>query len=294
MRNLSIFFIFFLPFLVTGGEPIQRYVTVELQGYLGNQLFQVAAAYAHAKKTRAEALFPDFIQNEEWAISHFYERVFHRMNVNDLPFPPTYTYKEATYQYRPLPHNVRGLRLNGYFFSELYFKAYKKEIQTLFAPSDDILQTLQERWGHLLARSNVVGVHVRTYHDADPDHTLHVFVSWDYFKRAMDTFPEETTFLVCSDRMDLCKAGLADVSKKLIFIEDNEDDVEDFYLLTLCDHHILSNSTFSWWSAYLNQNPEKIVIAPDVWFPTQNKDESTLLPKKWITLPYTPSNPEDL
>ena len=99
----------------------------------------------------------------------------------------------------------------------------------------------------------------------------------------MDLFPEDALFVVCSDNIPLCKKAFQDSSKNIKIIEE-EHGYMDLFLMSLCHHNIISNSSFSWWAAYLNRNPNKIVIGPKKWFNTENPkyDTSDLLPDEWI------------
>jgi hypothetical protein len=87
----------------------------------------------------------------------------------------------------------------------------------------------------------------------------------DYFEAAMKRIPSGTTFVVFSDDINWCRENFSKDDKNILFIEGNLD-YEDISLMSLCDHNIISNSTFSWWAAWLNDNPSKIVIAPKNWF----------------------------
>jgi hypothetical protein len=94
---------------------------------------------------------------------------------------------------------------------------------------------------------------------------FHAFPGIAYYERAVSLFPEDSLFIICSDDIKWCKNHLSHLSKNLIFIEGNIH-THDFYLMSLCKHNIISNSTFSWWAAYLNPNPDKITVTPDHWF----------------------------
>jgi hypothetical protein len=75
---------------------------------------------------------------------------------------------------------------------------------------------------------------------------------------------------------------------KFIRVNPHLDDWEQMLLMSLCEHNIIANSTFSWWGAYLNSNVEKIVCYPDQWFsPKANKDTSDLFLEDWVKIPLS-------
>ena len=91
-------------------------------------------------------------------------------------------------------------------------------------------------------------------------------------------------FYIFSDDLDWVKKNLI-ISEPSTFVDHNPSDqaFQDLRLMSSCKHQIIANSSFSWWGAWLNPNPEKIVIAPEKWFPA-NEDTSTLLPKDWLSI----------
>ena len=81
----------------------------------------------------------------------------------------------------------------------------------------------------------------------------------EFFRRAIESFDEDSLFVVCSDRPDWCKKNFQVFNRKFIFVE-NQEFIYDFFLLTKCKDLIIAASTFGWWAAYLNENPEKKVL----------------------------------
>lgn len=241
------------------------FVTCHISGQLTNNLNQIATTLAYAWDYGAEAYFPE-LSKKELGTSYNKDRFFFRLNSNSPPRSPQNFYNEyeghgngwwdcKKIEFQP------DLYLKGDFFCWKHFHHHREQLLLLFAPSPDVTNYLNNKYFWLLKEPNTVSVHVRTYNKEYHDTVLR-FVGLDYYKNAMDLFPEDTLFVVFSDRINWCKKHFPSFGKRCIFIEGN-DHVEDFYLMSQMKKHIISNSCFSWWAAYLNNTPGKIVIAPE-------------------------------
>ena len=122
-----------------------------------------------------------------------------------------------------------------------------------------------------------MSVHLRYYHAEKPNE----FLQYDreYYEKAMNLFPNESLFVVTSDNSDFAHKTIPSEGRHVVFIEGEPYSI-DFWLQSLCKHNIISNSTFSWWSAWLNQNPEKIVVRPRIWMYGNQPDIGG--PPEWI------------
>lgn len=148
-----------------------------------------------------------------------------------------------------------------YVQDEKYFKKHSHHIKAMF--------------GQDIKPIDQVSIHIRR-----TDYVGNSFYTqlWntDYYEKAMAEFPG-TGFLVFSDDIDWCKQYFSG-SNDIEFCEE-EDPIKAMNLMAGCKHNIISNSSFSWWAAYLNPNPHKKVIAPKAWY-TDGK-ERTVCPKEW-------------
>ena len=241
-------------------HPEKAYISVESGGQLGNQLFHLSTALAYAKEYDLEPRFP--ILNEQFNnLSYNRDRIFFRLETTPAPVSLV-GYSVIKPNYEELPRDLRNVNLKGGFFSWKYFNHYRDFILETFAPSRDVLSYIHLKYGDLIASDNTVSVHVRTYSPQIHDEGLH-FVGMRYFEDTLNAFPEDCQFVIFSDRINWCKEHFIQrfPDKKFVFIEGN-DHVEDLFLMSMMKHHILSKSTYSWWGAYLNKNPDKIVYAP--------------------------------
>jgi len=123
-----------------------------------------------------------------------------------------------------------------------------------------------------------VAVHIRR-----GDYVKHAgFVQlWetDYYDRAMAMFPTDTRFLFFSDHIEYCKTRW--YGERYTYSA-GRTEIEDLNLMASCRHNIIANSSFSWWAAYLNPNPNKIVVYPKAWH--ADKVVRVGFPKEWVAL----------
>ncbi len=280
--TLSQTFFFLLAFpLILTAKP---YIQCELYGRLGNNLFQITAAKSLALDNDCDLICPDL---EKPPYDDYKKHVLNRISSDNSSTSSTKLYEYRLYRYKPIPFTP-NMVLKGFFFSEKYFVKYKSEILDLFSPSKEILDYLTSHFNEIISHPKSVAVHLRCYYPycKDPKSRdgkgIAPFLGFKYFKRAIKRLPSDSLFVIFSDNIPLCKQKLAGFRPNMIFME-NEPYYHDFYLMSMCKNQIISNSTFSWWAAYLNKNPSKIVIAPDKWFKPSKKDQPRdITPKGWV------------
>jgi hypothetical protein len=251
---------------------------VMLDGRLGNHLFQIAAAYTLdqnvtlcVKHPAAKAYF------ESCRESVFYRRF---QVVERVP-PNASIYREPAFSYAAVPYrDGEDLVLDGCFQSERYLN--RASVLDLFAVPPDLKDEIVRKHGHWLRLPNVTGIHVRRGDYLRAPHR-HPFVGWRYYRDAIDCIGSDKPFIVCSDDIAWCKKTFR--SGNFYFVE-GSDAVTDLYIQSLCQNNIMSNSSFSWWGAWLNQNPAKVVIAPARWFglATRHHDCSDLYPTPCVKI----------
>jgi len=262
-----------------------EYVVGEMMGQLGNQFFIIAATVALALDHNAEPLFPHLATETTENIPLNREEIFSHIHLNIKPIPVSlnYRYLEPYFHYAKIPYQS-NMSINGYFQSEKYFLHHKKTIIDLFSPPKHILDYLNFKYRDIIQHPNTVAIHYRSYEREDPQHRFHASCDLDYYIKAISLFPEDSLFIVFSNDINWCKSNFKNISRPFIYIE-NEEHYHDIYFMSLCKHQIICNSSFSWWSAYLNLNVEKTVIAPSKWFNSSYiNDTQDLIPPEWIIM----------
>lgn len=153
--------------------------------------------------------------------------------------------------------------LDGYWQSELYFKDIEEIIK------NDLTFTGELSKSSILFKNKIDSTDAVSLHIRRTDYITFGFdiLSVDYYSNAIKKISDivkKPTIFVFSDDIDWAKKTIV-IDIPVVFIEDNEkrNDYEDFYLMTLCKHHIIANSSFSWWGSWLSTNKEKIIIKPE-------------------------------
>lgn len=179
--------------------------------------------------------------------------------------------------------------LQGYWQSEKYFGDVTHTLRADFAFRQPMSE-INIAWADRIGRCEAVSLHVRRgdYVSNPLTHATHGVCALDYYSAAVRHVArcvEKPEFFVFSDDIAWARDNL-DISFPAHYIDHNraEESYNDMRLMSLCQHHILANSSFSWWGAWLNPRPDKVVVAPARWFANGNRSVDDLLPEGWVRL----------
>lgn len=172
--------------------------------------------------------------------------------------------------YATLPENSllqsRDFYMEGYFQSEKYFADYKKEILADFRFRQSLKDSCQPIAQQIIEANEPVCLHVRLGDYVQ--HSLHGVANVDYYRHALSLLREQkphAQIFLFSDNIPLAKKAL-ELGNDIISLPETCDDQQTMYLGSLCQHFIMSNSSFSWWMQYLSPHPGKLVFAPSKWY----------------------------
>lgn len=258
------------------------FVSVDLMGGLGNCLFQIATAYSTSLRDSKTFICQKNVSyGSHKPIDHYLNNIFGKINFGTVN-TNSQSYKEPFFHYNEIPKTNNNLILNGYFQSEKYFINYRNEILELFAINNEVNHKLQNKYQNLLNKKTC-SLHVRRgdYVRLNDFHTVQPI---DYYKKSVNLIGEDYEYLIFSDDIEWCKNNF-DFIKNKNFIE-GDTDYENLYLMSMCDHNIIANSSFSWWGAWMNKNENKKIISPKDWFGVKNKHINTkdIYSKNWIII----------
>lgn len=179
--------------------------------------------------------------------------------------------------------------LDGYWQTEKYYKDIEEILHreiTLREEPDKVNQEIAEQ----IRSGPAVSIHVRRgdYVSNSTTQQFHGSCSIDYYNRAISLIEEkidDPSFFIFSDDLPWAKENL-DIPGEKTFVAHNGPEKEycDLWLMSLCRHHIIANSSFSWWGAWLGQDAEKTVIAPRRWALSESIDTRDIIPDTWIKI----------
>lgn len=247
---------------------------------LGNQMFQIASLISHAFDNNLTISFPQINQSE---FGGYQQNIFKNVPHDNISVKG-FAYNQVSFKYQDLPKHG-GIIYRGYFQSEKYFKHNRSLILDLFSLPQEDLDYINSKYSKIM-ENKTISIHIRRG-DYLKFQNHHPLLTPEYYLKAINLILSKdkvNNYIVFSDDIEWCKSIFGD-NEDIHYIE-NEPDYIDLYLMSKCTHNIIANSTFSWWGAWLNQTPNKIVVAPNTWFGSARKDLDTsdLLPKNWIKL----------
>lgn len=282
-------------------------ITTRLFGGLGNQLFQYAAgralAEAAGERLQIDARMSRPGTHMEYGLDDF---AIKAPVGADLPpgknQPLAYIVwrglgrspklvREKGLGFDPSILSLRGdYYLHGYWQSEKYFKDViddlRDEFRIITPASDDNVRALDE-----ISQGPSVSLHVRRgdYVSVDKNEGIHGTCDANYYEKALNLIAEKTgqepVIYVFSNDAVWAEENLNFRFKTRFFKHNGFDQPhEDLRLMAACDHNIIVNSTFSWWGAWLNPSPTKVVVAPSQWFQSKDMVNPDIIPDTWETI----------
>ena len=282
-------------------------IRIKLSGGLGNQMFQFATGFAVAKKKNVRLsldlkyidrrkLFNGFELDK---VFNIYTKVnfldknlgtefFNIKNFLDKININFYTFKEPHFHYTSkildIPNNCL---LDGYWQSELYFKDYANEIKKIFTfidKSDEKNKLIIND----INQNNSVSIHVRRGDFLLKQNNNHNTDLRNYYLKAINEsskiYNNPKYFIFTDDPLWVRNNFNLNCTYDIVDNNHGDKSYLDMYLMSLCKSNIIANSSFSWWSAWLNNRKDKIIYAPKNWFKDKSICMNDLIPKTWIII----------
>lgn len=286
-------------------------IKVRVIGGLGNQLFQYATARALAENlgtltTMDVSVFKSYdvhpfrldkfncntvFSDKSFLFRRLLERNFLQKILMRLGMLNKYYFEDSLFFNKNVLLLKNETNLFGYFQTEKYFVNIRQKLLEELTLTDE-LNEVEQALSEQIKKSNSVSIHIRRGDYISNHSASHVHGVCDssYFKKSLEYLEEKgildenSHLYLFSDDIDWCRENL-NFGYKTIFIEGCSERPEvDMILMSQCQHHIISNSTFSWWGAWLNSNETKVVIAPIKWFKSAELDSKDIIPESWVKL----------
>lgn len=266
-------------------------------GGLGNQLFQIFATISMAKQTNRKFIFP-YSKTLRTGIERptYWDTVFAELKIRTTAKPMNAPIiKERTTRYDPdmiyyVNNSIEDCCLCGYFQTSRYFERHENEIIQLLQIREKQMALKEE------STKPTIALHFRLGDYLEKQEYYRILPVTYYvsaLRKIMDTIGENVKVLCFFEEGDREKVEISIAVMRKLFnktefknVDTKIPDWKQMLMMSVCDHNIIANSTFSWWGAYLNANKDKIVCCPDIWFgPGMHHNEiGDLIPSNWIRI----------
>lgn len=280
---------------------------VKLWGGLGNQLFQYSFGEYLKKITNEEIVYVNQLGVCDFTNSPLNEfNCFFSKNNSEKYFSYyfnwNYRFKRKVFQLLPLLSNqiivenlkepfcrnsLKYILFDGYWQDLNFIDFNRHDLKLLFTPKEESIIAQSDLSTMIFNCDSAVSVHMRRKDFLTSSY--HNVLTFDYYQNAINQVLEHVnnpTFFIFSDDITWVKNNFNFCNTKCHFTGQNSNKsvLIDFSLMSNCKHHIIANSTFSWWAAWLNDYQNKIVIAPENWYRYNNELAKRILPKEWILI----------
>lgn len=246
-------------------------IHIGYDGRLGNQLFQFAAVFGVAKRNGYDFVIPRSNTAPMSGFTMDGKPCTYRLEIADCfdiehllgePFGLRQLVKERHFHFdESIMESPDNSSLNGYFQTDKYFREFKEDLLDTLKFKPHVVELAKS----VLPTTNetLVSLHVRRgdYLHPNPHHPV---IGTEYFDTAVSKFDGACRFLVFSDDPEWCRTTWQGDDR--FTVVETGNNLVDLCAMSMCEHNIITNSSFSWWASYLNRNPEKTVIAPAKWF----------------------------
>lgn len=256
-------------------------------GRLGNQMFQYASLRGIAKNNGHDFCLPprQVFGNIDLAVRKSDCCIYDCFDLTNVKTAIT-QYNRVSESSFAFDQNLYekcddNVDLFGYFQSEKYFKSIENEIREDFKFKEDIQDVSEKIFKELFGSEKVISLHIRRGdYGINPNHPLQ---SLDYYHEALKHFDDNLPVVIFSDDPEWCDEQ-EPFGPDRFFISEGKDSRADLCLMSMCSYHIIANSSYSWWGAWLAKSEK--VIAPKKWFGGDciNHNTNDLYCSDWIIL----------
>lgn len=276
-------------------------ILIELLGGLGNQLFQIFCGINYSIEYNMQFCINENKRDKVSPVDHksprptyfdnFLNGLSGNLYRNSYTNSSTYIYNERSFLYNKIPHKD-NLKISGYFQSPKYFEKHYKDITDLIQLEQQKCKIKNKYKDYFDYDGKTISMHFRIG-DLKNNNGHGPVLTIDYYKRALKYILDKDincNILYFNEKQDDEQVrnvihNIQEMFSNINFIQCsyNVQDWEQMLLMSICEHNIIANSTFSWWGAYFNSNQSKIVCYPKIWFGNNVKHSTKdLFPNDWI------------
>jgi hypothetical protein len=248
-------------------------------GGLGNQMFQISKALSEGILNNIDVFFrPNaFIPMEGNQPSKYMDNIFRNLKFKDTT-ETTERINEISFSYNEMDIlYFKPIEFYGYFQSSKNFKNNENIIKNIFKPTDEFKEKLKTKYPKIF-EDNSVSIHVRRGDYLGISHVLPV-IDKTYIDESLNKITNKSHIFIFSNDKNWVRDNLNYEESTIV---EGLEDYEELWSISFCQNNIMSNSSFSWWGSYLNDNPKKKVFVPSIWFgPGGEKNFQDVYEEDW-------------